>query len=229
MKTDDIGSENLSSRHESSEIPTPPASSEISGERDLPPPPAFLKIGLGMNALRKAPGKQRFTERNLKLSEDETWKSTATARMRLIDDLQMYTPLTDDCSELNVSTDRLDLRNLNSVLFLCGGCAGSRFSSDDFRLFQRITKSLESTYSALDTAFKALPSSLRTKKLVGPYATTKEASLVVPIENITGTEDPVELIRFHQLADEYVAIIAELQSVVIEKHAALKSESERKG
>ena len=199
---------------------------ENNSDKLRPPLPSFALGGLKSVPLKKAPEKIRFVDKELSLSDERTWQSTATTRIRFIDELRMYSPTPDDCSDLNIPEDRLNLHVLQDILYLCGGCAGARFSGDEFKLFQRLGSSLDPLYQRIDQLFKSLPSALKNRKLDGPYVSSSSST---DVNHQVEPADIGELVSFHRLLDDYILMLAELQSVVRRKHEEVRRDSEHKG
>ena len=71
------------------------------------------------------------------------WKMTASARMRCLDDIKKHSPLPDVKLAFNIPEGRLDLHVLKSVLYICGGCAGARFTTEDFGTAKKLIGIME--------------------------------------------------------------------------------------
>ena len=139
------------------------------------PPPEMKKINpfmLNANALLsqglKTAQKCDFVEENLALS-DLRWKKNVTERMRSLDDLRMRTPTDNECSQLNIPNDRLNMDCVQSLLLLCGGCVGVRFSSEELQQLVSLASSCDALYKKVDAAFKSLSKLEKAKRLLKSY------------------------------------------------------------
>lgn len=201
------------------------------GDEALPmPPPRGLPFALGSStSLRKVEAeKKRFTALDLVLPVDR-WQKCLTERMRDVDDVRLRAPLAEECAELNIPEGRLSLHSLQSVLHLCGGCVGVRFSGDDLQTLTGLTSTCEGLFIKLDAAFKALPSSLKGRRLLGPY----EAGAATAVAVCTHTDDvaagaeAAQVAAVHAQIDGYFEQVQRVQGVVRAKNETLPSAEER--
>jgi hypothetical protein len=100
----------------------------------------------------------------------DLWKVSVADRMRYLDDLHKHAPLPEECEELNIPDDRLDLHTIKDILFLCGGCAGVRFTSEDFATIHLIVAKLVPLWEQLEKQFKEFDNASKKRILKGgPY------------------------------------------------------------
>lgn len=94
----------------------------------LPRPPFLQQQGIG-NSLR-AKTKKSFIDDDLDIDADRI--KTPTDRLRDVDQLRLYAPSQLERHLLHVheSIERLNLHSTSHILFLCGGLAGARFSTE---------------------------------------------------------------------------------------------------
>ena len=228
----------------------------------VPPNPALTlpprgPMGLiGLNGLKpRAPPPPKLVLVEKDLTEEtlasKQWKMTASARMRYLDDIRKHSPLPDEASFLNIPEGRLDLHILKSVLYICGGCAGARFTTGDFGVAKELICVMEQTWANMDKSFKGLSSAQ--KKFV-----LDEAFVVPPSPPTSATDEEsqdeqdedeekeegereidrdreslpegvdAEIVAFHRLADEWSRHARTLQDLVRLKQASLPSAEERK-
>ena len=159
---------------------------------DLPIPPVEKKVNPFMllpNALQglKSVEKHRFAEEDFFLNE-LAWKKNVTERMRALDDSRMRTPTDKECSELNIPNDRLNIHSMKSILLLCGGCVGVRFTSEELQQLDLLTASCEEVYKKVDFAFKAIPQKARTRRLKGQYNSNYSDSTASDISAVSGLD-----------------------------------------
>ena len=161
--------------------PAPPARPSFA----LPPrgPPLGLP-GAGMLKPKAAPKKFKFVERDLSEASlgEKQWKMTIAERMRYLDDARKHSPLSDECAFLNIPEGRLDLHTLKSILYVCGGCAGARFSTNDFTLAKDLIATMEKVWNEMESAYKALSAAQRKVVLDQPY-------IISPPSPSTGKEE----------------------------------------
>jgi len=178
-----------------------------------------LPLGLGTKLSAKVV-RTSFASKELDPSSAEVsasqWKMSASNRMRWLDDVHKHSPLEEECADLNIPNDRLDLHRTQDILFLAGGCCGVRFSSAEMALIAQLRADLQPAWDVLDGQFKALDSSLRKKVLTGgPYARG-----VPPSEFAESDADAEAAVNFHRSADDYLALMRRLQVLIQDKQAS---------
>lgn len=171
-----------------------------------------------------------------------TWKKSATERMRALDDTRMRMPTQKECEDLNIPGDRLNLHNTPSILLLCGGCVGVRFTTEEIQKLVFITTSCESLYKTIECTYKALPESFKTRRLKGSYNEQTEkiddyvmdtiysfSSPLMPdlSPNHPDDMDAVEIIKLHCAIDSYLKFVIEIQVLVKLKNRSILSQAER--
>lgn len=193
-------------------------------ETDSPRPklelPGLPGVGLGLKSLSvkvvRVPFVQKVFEPGSCLDQ---WKASVSSRMRTLDDVHKHAPLEEECGELNIPNDRLDLHRMQDMLFLCGGCCGVRFSSEEMLHLGNLRAELQPAWDALDGHFQSMDSSLKKKVLEGgPYAPG------APLGNADAGLEFV--VKFHQLADAYLAIMDRVQTLVKVKQGSIRREGE---
>jgi len=189
-------------------------------ETDSPRPklalPGLPGVGLGLKSLSAKVVKVPFVQKVFEAASClEQWKASVSSRMRTLDDVHKHAPLEEECGELNIPNDRLDLHRMQDMLFLCGGCCGVRFSSEEMLHLGNLRAELQPAWDALDGQFQSMDSSLKKKVLEGgPYASG------APLGDADAGLEFV--VKFHQLADEYLAIMHRVQALVIVKQASIR-------
>jgi hypothetical protein len=171
---------------------------------------------------------------------DSTWSKHVTERMRALDDTRMRTPTQSECQQLNIPGDRLNIHNTSSILLLCGGCVGVRFTTDEIQKLVSITTSCETLYKTIENAYKALPQSFKIRRLKGPYNEQSEKidnnvvdsifslpSLPPCCSNHPEDIDAVEIIKLHCAIDSYLKFVIEIQELVKLKNSSILSQAER--
>ena len=156
---------------------------------DALPPNAF-RFGGGTTTLRsKKEVKVSFAKKQMGSEANaELWKVSVADRMRHLDDLHKHAPLSEECVELNIPDDRLDLHSTRDILFLCGGCAGVRFSSEDFTTMSRSVSLLIPIWAQLESQFKTMDNASKKRVLKGgPYALSSSSSSSSSSSTITTT------------------------------------------
>lgn len=216
--------------------------------------------GVGMLKPKAAPKKYKFVERDVGEASlgEKQWKMTIAERMRYLDDARKHSPLTDECAFLNIPEGRLDLHTLKSILYVCGGCAGARFSTDDFTLAKDLIASMEKVWKEMESAYKALSAAQRKVVLdehyiispPSPSAGKDEADGTGESNADTGKteksvssdsdedeeEEPAPLpddvdagvVGFHRLADQWSRLANTMQDLVKTKQSSLPTAEDRK-
>ena len=203
----------------------------------------------GLKSRAPAPPKLTLVGKNLeeKSLGSMQWKMTASERMRYLDDIRKHSPLPDEAAFLNIpESGRLDLHVLKSVLYICGGCAGARFTTEDFTSIKKLINDMEQAWAAMDCSFKALAPAQ--KKII-----LDEAFVLPPAAESTTNESDDEdkkeeegrfdgngelekmpdgvdegVVEFHRLADIWSRLAKSLQDMVKTKQISLPSTEERK-
>ena len=150
------------------------------------------------------------------------WRLSSTERMRVLDDLHRHAPLPDECLQLGIPDDRLDLHRTKDVLLLSGGCLGVRFSSDELGEIARLLATLSPLWDFLQARFAAM-TSLQKKAVLsgGPYPTADAPEEWDEADRAAG-----EAVGFHCEADAYSGAMAQLQAVIRRKQAAIQRGSD---
>jgi hypothetical protein len=204
----------------------------------MPPPRGLPFVAGGTASLRKVESvKKRFTALDLALPGDR-WQKSLTERMRDVDDVRLRAPVAEECTELNIPEGRLSLHNLQSVLHLCGGCVGVRFSGDDFQTLTGLTSTCEALFMKLDATFKALPSASKSRRLLGPYepaagggdgagAAAAATAVCTHADDVSAGEAATQVAAVHVQIDGYWEQVRRVQAVVRAKNETLPSAEER--
>jgi hypothetical protein len=171
---------------------------------------------------------------------DSTWSKNVTERMRALDDIRMRTPTQRECQKLNIPGDRLNLHNTPSILLLCGGCVGVRFTTEEIQKLVSITTSCETLYKIIESDYKALPQSFKIRRLKGSYNEQSEKtdnnvvdsnfsppSLPHFCPNHPEDTDAFEIIKLHRAIDLYLKFVIEIQVLVKLKNNSILSQAER--
>lgn len=221
----------------------------------LPPRP-FGGIGTAVLKPQSATLKLKFTERDLGEAslDSKQWKLTIAERMRYLDDARKHSPLADECAFLNIPEGRLDLHTLKSILHVCGGCSGARFSTEDFSLSKDLITKMEIVWKDMEIAYKALSAAQRKVVLDQSYIISASSSSDEKDDTTTGedvgvdsggdddTDDEdketeemplpegvdAEVVGFHRKADQWSLLADKAQDLVKTKQASLPSTEERK-
>jgi len=144
----------------------------------------------------------------------ERYSKNPTMRLRDLDSIRLHNPVSEETSLLNISSYRMNINNLNDVLYLCGGLVGMRFTSDELLLVLSKTKRLVSLWDALDECYKALDPSCR--KLI-----VQTSDLKSHCEGGMCSDSELCVTKFHMLADEYVQELTDVQSMVRIKQSSI--------
>jgi len=131
-----------------------------------------------------------------------------TMRLRDLDSIRLHNPVPEEISLLNISSYRMNMHNLNDLLYLCGGLVGMRFTSEELLLVVGKSKRLLSIWNALDDCYKAMSPSSR--KLI------VHASELKPLQyqEAACSDGEFPVIKFHVIADEYVQELTAIQSLM---------------
>jgi len=115
-----------------------------------------------LGGLKSRPKPLKFVEQ--KLDEDALlaqWSCSAIDRMRTLDNMRKPTPLSDECSLLNISDRRLDIHALKDILSLCGCCAGGRFTTAEFTAARTGARTLAELWDTTNASFELLDKTQR--------------------------------------------------------------------
>ena len=93
------------------------------------------------------------------------WTLSFDERMRNLDAIRVYKPLPNECSELNIPDERLNLLVLKYILLICGGCCGVRFTSEDFQFIQSQLNILNATYPLIEAEYQRQATKVKKYKL----------------------------------------------------------------
>lgn len=173
-------------------------------------------------------------------------KKNMTERMRAVDDVRMRTPTEIECSNLNIPNDRLNLHSVQSLLLLCGGCVGIRFTSEELQQLVSLSRACETLYTQVDCLFKSLPQSSKTRRIEVPYHNDHSVEMSSSSSGLSSVESGVDhggevgstssssdlddrnIIQLHCLIDSYFELVEQIQKIVKKKNESLPSEPERK-
>jgi len=199
----------------------------------IPGPGPGLGLGLGLGAgagagislgggLRPTKDKKvAFAEKNFDPNSEvreKQWKMAISSRMRFLDDVHKHVPLPEECKDLNIPDDRLDLHRTQDIMFIAGGCAGVRFSTEEMALIGQLRSELQPTWDEVDNHFQKLDSATRKRILNGgPYASSCQ-------EYSEGDQDAeaAAVISFHRCADKYLEVMHRLHILVRTKQATIR-------
>lgn len=118
-----------------------------------------------------------------------TWKMSIDERMRSIDSFKLYKPIKEECDELNIPDDRVDLAQLNSLMILSYGNVGARYSTEEMNTLIQNTIKINEIYTEITTIYQGIGAPVRKKKL----ATDK-----LNIEGLS--EEETVLMTFHKVS-----------------------------
>ena len=225
----------------------------------LPPPPpvSSLLLNRGPNPflLKKPIIKVEFSD--IILPTNFIGKS-ATVIMRNLDTYRMYTPLESEQSKYNLPNERMVLNNRLSLMYLCGGFAGMRFTSEDMLYMSTISTTLTDNYNLVDNYFQnmsstskkiAMPVSVSVDTISTPISTVASESISetiplpvqqsdttlppVPPSSTTTPIDPEQsnatVIIFNGLVTDYLSTIHEMQTFVRNKQIEFMKNKDSEG
>jgi hypothetical protein len=143
-------------------------------------------------------------------------------RMRVMDRFNLHNPhAQEECTFLNLPSNRLHLHSLKDVMYLSGGLVGVRFESDELKQTSELCNQLAVLWADIDKLYKGM-SSIERKTILSTSAvvvtaeatldTNPDAILDVKVDNVT---------KFHQLCDQYLEIIKDLQRMVLKKQGQI--------
>jgi len=190
---------------------------------DGPPRPAFLLGGVGgLKSLTKSV-KLTFCDKVLHPDESLSaqWKLSASDRMRQLDDIRKHAPLETECTDLNIPNDRLDLHRTQDILFLCGGCCGVRFTSDEMSLIGQLRSFLDPLWDAINRQFQGLDSAQRKRVLSGGPYTREAVAAKGDLAREDAGSDSEGIIAYHIIADDYVRAMHRLQTLIKAKQSSI--------
>ena len=178
-------------------------------------PPAVPSGMVGLK-LKEKIAKGKFVDYDFSnfMYHSERYSKNPTMRLRDLDSIRLHNPVSEEISLLNLSSYRMNINNLNDVLYLCGGLVGMRFTSDELLLVLSKTKRLVSLWDALDECYKAMDPSCR--KLIVQISDLKSHC-----EGGMCSDSKLYVTKFHMLADEYVQELADVQSMVRMKQSSI--------
>lgn len=178
-------------------------------------PPAVPSGMVGLK-LKEKIAKGKFVDYDFSnfMYHSERYSKNPTMRLRDLDSIRLHNPVSEEISLLNLSSYRMNINNLNDVLYLCGGLVGMRFTSDELLLVLSKTKRLVSLWDALDECYKAMDPSCR--KLIVQISDLKSHC-----EGGMCSDSELFVTKFHILADEYVQELADVQSMVRMKQSSI--------
>ena len=211
-------------------IPTVPPISEGLDQSLLPPlPPLGLISNIKPVILKKKGFQQKlFIQYNIDDYISYT-AACATERLRQLDYFYMHSPQEQECSILNIPNDRINLHSKKSLLFLCGGGVGVRFSSDDLKFLEVISNQLSGLWRNLESFYKIqLDSSMKKfvlseTDIIGLDIHTIELENINK-ETIQSEENKLKsIIYFQRLCNDYLLRVKELQSAVKAKQELIAS------
>ena len=132
----------------------------------LPPNPFSLGGGAG-SLLKKKEAAVPFKSIQVFNIDSilSAWSLSFDERMRNLDAIRVCKPLPNECSELNIPDERLNLLVLKYILLICGGCCGVRFTSDDFQFIQSQLNILNATYPLVEAEYQRQATKVKKYKL----------------------------------------------------------------
>ncbi|KAJ1397356.1 hypothetical protein B484DRAFT_458719 [Ochromonadaceae sp. CCMP2298] len=205
----------------------------------------------GLGGVRGGKLRERVEKKTLVEYALAFGRGSATDRLRELDSVRQHTPLPAEVSLLNLTPYRLNLHDSQTLLHLCGGLVGVRFSSTDLTALLGLSKRMVTCWAGLDAQHKSmgagakklvLPASAPSSTPVSEGSSAVEGSAVessvvagVAVESsaVGGigaeaeSEDVAQVRAFHATADEYVLLLQELQRVLREKQAEIDPSSKR--
>lgn len=178
------------------------------------PPP--VPLGMGGLRLKEKMAKGKFVDYDFSnfMYHSERYSKNPTMRLRDLDSIRLHNPVSEEISLLNISSYRMNINNLNDVLYLCGGLVGMRFTSDELLLVLSKTKRLVTLWDALDECYKAMDPSCRKFILL-------TSDLKLHCEGGMCSDSELYVAKFHILADEYVQELTDVQSMVRMKQSSI--------
>ncbi len=117
-----------------------------------------------------------------------TWKMSIDERMRSIDSFKLYKPIKEECDELNIPDDRMDLTQLNSLMVLSYGNVGARYSTEEMNVLVQQAIKLNEIYTEITTLYQSVSAGVRKKKLTTDLLNSQEFS-----------EEETTLVSFHKV------------------------------
>jgi hypothetical protein len=187
-------------------------------DNDLPPPPfdgglssappsfnpfaGGLKLGgLKLGQLKKKEEKFAFVDYDLDSFTNQMTIS-ATERLRQIDKFHLHAPLDNECILLNIPNNRLNLLILKDILYLSGGLVGTRFSNEDLANLRAILSTMSKLWNDLELRYKDMD------------ATCKKLLIDDKQQEIDATSEASVVRNFHEIVDQYLKQLIELQAIV---------------
>ena len=116
------------------------------------------------------------------------WKISIDERMRYIDSFKLYKPIKEECDELNIPDDRIDLAQLNGLMIISFGNVGARYSTEEMNLLVQQTVKLNEIYTEITTLYQGVSAAVRKKKLTTDSLNRQEFS-----------EEETCLVNFHKV------------------------------
>lgn len=128
-------------------------------------------------------------------------------RMRELDMFRFHNPTEAERETVHLSTSRLSLHTSKDLLALCGGLLGVRFETEELHQLNDIAHRLSELYERLSFIFTNFHLSLKKFRIDS-----------VPSETCESTKAVME---FHNLGDEYLTLVKDLQSIIRRKQATI--------
>lgn len=170
------------------------------------------------SALKKTAVKKPFVDQSFDDSYlEEQWRLSCQQRIRNVDEIRKHAPLPAECQDLNIPDDRLSLLSVKDILFLCGGCVGVTFSTEEFSQINSMIARLKPLADFTDSLFQKMSASSKKRVLVkGPYfvRSSESGSPDVATAEMNVDEedkDALDVIEFHRAADAVVRVLREVQ------------------
>jgi hypothetical protein len=128
-------------------------------------------------------------------------------RMREFDLFRFHTPTEEERTEIHLPTARLNLHSTKEIFYLCGGLVGVRFDSDELHKLADLAHKLSVAYERLVNVFETFHLVFKKFK--------------IPIKQELPCENTNAVSVFHQLGDEYLQVMIELQQLVRNKQKTI--------
>lgn len=217
--------------------PQPPSEEEVRADTSAPalaanrPPPMFSPLQIGSTSmLKKRAENLKFVSYDL-ATYSTSWKVSVNERQRLLDKLHLHTPTPEECKDLNIPSDRLDLLTLKNIFYLSGGCVGGRFSSEEFLFVQQTLRGMSQSWLELDSIYRSLDAAEKKINLSSDTVPLDSDGRVMGLVDINSMDtNLVNVAKYHLAADTYVSHVKSLQTFVQGKQDAIdRSSTEDRG
>ena len=149
----------------------------------------------------------------------------------------MHNPQDEECKLLNIPNDRINLHVKKNLLFLCGGGVGVRFTSDDLKNLDIITKELVELWNIIENIYKILDANMKKTLLKQSDLDNIDIDLIMTevnniineckeISKIEENDKNKILIFFNNKCNNYLLKVKELQHLVKSKQESLETRGE---